>query len=256
MLSYLQEPDFPKSARVLFEYGAEKEGYWTGVKFMHNVKNAVKIAEHIYPPATHTIIWLFDQSSCHKAFAEDALHVRHMNVFPGGQSQMHGTMWGRRVQKMVMEDRRPKGTKMVLEERGINTRKMNADDMRVVLSNHEDFRTEKTIVEHYLVNRGHLVHFIPKFHCELIINPIERVWGQAKVYTRMHTNFTLVRHRLRQIVGPALDSVQADLIRKYFRRVDEYERAYLESKKAGKELEQAVKVYKSHRRILGINIVI
>ena len=241
-----EEPEFPKSARVLFEYGAEKEGYWTGDKFMNNIKNAVKIAEHIYTPATHTIIWLFDQSSCHKAFAEDSLNVRRMNVFPGGaQSRMHDTMWGRRVQKMVMEDGRPKGMKMVLEERGINTRRMNADDMRVVLSNHEDFRTEKTIIEHHLVNRGHLVYFIPKFHCEL--NPIERVWGQAKVYTRMHTNFTLVR--LRQIVGPALDSVQADLIRKYFRRVDEYERAYLEGKKAGKELEQAVKVYKSHRRI-------
>ena len=88
---------------------------------------------------------------------------------------------------------------------------MNVDDMRVILSNHEDFQTEKTIVEHYLVNRGHLMHFIPKFHCEF--NPIERVWGQAKVYTRMHTDFTLVW--LCQIVGPALDSVQADLIWKY-----------------------------------------
>ena len=39
------------------------------------------------------------------------------------------------------------------------------------------------------------------------------------------------------------------MIRKYFRRVLEYERAYLEGKKAGKELEAAVKVYKSHRRV-------
>ena len=43
--------------------------------------------------------------------------------------------------------------------------------------------------------------------------------------------------------------LSVDLIRKYFRRVREYERAYVEGKKAGKELEQAVKVYKSHRRI-------
>ena len=69
--------------------------------------------------------------------------------------------------------------------RGINTKRVNADDMRVVVTNHEDFQTEKTIIEHYLVNRGHLVYFIPKFHCEL--NPIERVWGQAKVYTHMYT---------------------------------------------------------------------
>ena len=58
---------------------------------------------------------------------------------------------------------------------------MVADDMRVVLANHEDFRTEKTLVEHYLHEKGFKAVFLPKFHCEL--NPIERVWGQAKVYT-------------------------------------------------------------------------
>ena len=87
--------------------------------------------------------------------------------------------------------------------------------------------------------------FIPKFHCEL--NPIERVWGQAKVYSRMYTNFTLPH--LRQIIDPALDFVSTDLIRKYFRKVMEYHKAYLEGKKAGKELEKAVKLYKSHRRV-------
>ena len=39
----------------------------------------------------------------------------------------------------------------VLEERGINTSYMLADNMRIVLSFHEDFRNEKTIVEHYLM---------------------------------------------------------------------------------------------------------
>jgi hypothetical protein len=34
--------------------------------------------------------------------------------------------------------------KLILEERGINTTHMVADDM---LSNHEDFKSEKTIVE-------------------------------------------------------------------------------------------------------------
>ena len=240
------DPNFPKSARVLFEYGAEKEGYWTAQKFLNNLKDAVVIAEHVYPGDNHTLVWLFDQSSCHKAFAEDALNARRMNVRPGGnQPQMRDTVWGRKVQTMVMADGTPKGMKMVLEERGINTSRMNADNMRIVLANHEDFRTEKTLVEKYIESRGHIALYIPKFHCEL--NPIERVWGQAKVYTRKHTNFTLPR--LRQIVGPALDSVRLDLIRKYFRTVGDYEKAYMEGRKAGKELEQAVKVFKSHRRI-------
>ena len=68
--------------------------------------------------------------------------------------------------------------------------------MRIILANHTDFSNEKTVVEHFLLDRGHLVRFIPKFHCEL--NPIERVWGKAKCYTRAYTNFTLVG--LRRII--------------------------------------------------------
>ena len=241
-----RDPEFLKSARVLLEYGADKEGYWTSEKFMANIESAAQIAEFKYPSDTHTIVWLFDHSSCHRAFAPDALNAKAMNVKPGGaQPSMRDTVWAGKVQKMVLDDGTPKGMKRVLEERGINTSRMLADDMRIVLSFHEDFRKEKTIVEHYLNGRGHKVMFIPKFHCEL--NPIERVWGQAKVYSRMYTNFTLPR--LRQIIDPALDSVSTDLIRKYFRKVREYHKAYLEGKKAGKELEKAVKLYKSHRRV-------
>ena len=86
------------------------------------------------------------------------------------------------------------------------TGNQNRED--VVLSNHEDFANEKTILEHYLHGRGHLGFFLPKFHCEL--NTIERVWAQAKVYCRAHANFTLVN--LRAIINPALDSVSVDLI--------------------------------------------
>ena len=98
--------------------------------------------------------------------------------------------------------------------------------------------------------RGLQCFFIPKFHCEL--NPIERVWGQSKRYCRAYTNFTIAK--LREIIDPALDSVNVELIRKYFRKVREYEKAYLEGKKAGKEVEAAVKVYKSHRRVFSENI--
>ncbi len=104
------------------------------------------------------------------------------------------------------------------------------DDMRTILSYyHHDFASEKTMIEHLLEREGLKGIFLPKFHCEL--NPIERVWGQAKKYSRAHTNFTFIR--LRTIIDPSLDSVSA----------------YLEGKQVGKELEQAVKVYKSHRRI-------
>ena len=89
---------------------------------------------------------------------------------------------------------------------------------------------KKTVVEHYLHRRGHLAYFLPKFHCEL--NAIERVWAQAKVYCRAHTNFTLVK--LRQLINPTLNSVSVDLIRKYTRKARNYEQAYRDATRLGK----------------------
>ena len=87
---------------------------------------------------------------------------------------------------------------------------MKADDMRTVLSFHDDFQNEKTLVEQFVIERGHQCLFLPKFHCEL--NAIERFWGQAKVYSRAYTNFTLPG--LRSILNPALDLVSTDLMTK------------------------------------------
>ena len=65
----------PSTARVLPEYGAVKEGYWNSERFVKNVKNAVAIAEYKYPATRNTQVFIFDQSSCHKAFSDDALNV-------------------------------------------------------------------------------------------------------------------------------------------------------------------------------------
>lgn len=121
---------------------------------------------------------------------------------------MRDTTWAGRPQPMLNDDGTAKGLRTILRERSINSASLKADDMRTILQNHEDFRTEKTIVEHYLQECGHLVFFLPKFHCEL--NAIEHVWAQVRCYTRAYTNFTLPK--LRQIIDPALDSVGVDLI--------------------------------------------
>ena len=161
------EPDFPAEARELLEYGAEREGYWTGDKFMKHVQNAVRIAEHKYDATTHTLMWLFDQSSCHKAMSSDALNVARMNVRPGGaQSLLRDTEWppgSGCVQHLVDVNGVAKGMKEILEERGINTSTLTGPQMRIILANHTDFSNEKTVVEHFLLDRGHLVRFIPSF---------------------------------------------------------------------------------------------
>ena len=60
-----------------------------------------------------------------------------MNVNPGGvQPLMRDTVWAGRVQRMVFNiGNVAKGMRKVLEERGINTTTLRADDMRKILSN-------------------------------------------------------------------------------------------------------------------------
>ena len=85
----------------------------------------------------------------------------------------------------------PKGMRAVLEERGINTRNMNADKMREVLGSHPDFKNEKSTIERFLgEEKGHVVYMLPKFHCEL--NLIEWVWAQAKRYSKAYCNYSIL----------------------------------------------------------------
>ena len=78
----------------------------------------------------------------------------------------------------------PKGLHVALEERGVDTHNMNADQMRAVLGSHPDFKNEKSRVEQFLMEKEHIVYLLPKYHCEL--NPIERVWAQSKKYTKAY----------------------------------------------------------------------
>ena len=108
----------------------------------------------------------------------------------------------------------PKGTKRVLEKRGINTATLRGDHMRKLPANHNDKKRKNNLLESFLTDKGHLALFLPKFHCEL--NPIERVWGEAKRYNRKYTNITL--QQLRNMLPDALDSVSATTIRKYVKK--------------------------------------
>ena len=108
-----------------------------------------------------------------------------------------------------------------------------------------DFKFQRTKVEELILNKGHRVMFIPKFHCEL--NPIECVWCHAKIYTRTHCDYTFAG--LENTIDLVLDSVTVDLIRKFLRKVMEYHRAYREGNIIGSDMKKIMKQYKSHRRV-------
>ena len=249
------DPNIWIEARALLEYGENREGYWNSEKFMNQIKMAVKIAEIKYPRCDNwKHVWIFDHSSCHAAMPDDALDVSKMNVNPGGKQRvMRDGFWDGKVQRMNYAIGIPKGLRVILEERGVNTHGMNGDQMREILGSHQDFKNEKSLIERFLgEEKKHIVYFLPKFHPEL--NPIERVWAQSKKYTRAHCKYSLPS--LRKNISPALDSVTLESIRKHFNKVKHYMFAYLEGLPGGIDLEIQVKRYKkavkSHRRVSDI----
>ena len=227
-------PDLPQKARVIFKFGAQGDGYWNNELFIKQVKVAMSIAEFKYPKNQNTLLFLFDQSSGHCAYADDALIASKMNVSDvGKQLFMRSTRWDGEDKPMITSAGLRKGLKSLLEDRRIDTTGMRREEMIKVVSEMRDFKYQKTRVEELILSRDHRVMFIPKFHCEL--NPIERVLCHAKRYTRSHCDYSFPH--LEKIIDEALDSVSLELIRNYFRKIREYHRAYREGNTLGKEMQ-------------------
>ena len=145
---------------------------------MDQMHKAVKIAEFKYPKTEGwKHVWIFDHSSCHAAMADDSMDVSKMNVNPGGkQRAMRDGWWGGKPQSMNYALGIPKGLRVIVEERGVNTKGMNSNKMREVLGSFPDFKNEKSRIERFLTEeKQHIVYMLPKYYCEL--NPIERVWA-------------------------------------------------------------------------------
>lgn len=143
--------------------------------------------------------------------ADDALNVKPV----GKQPIMHDTKYNGKHYSMVITTEgptkgQPKGMKLVLEDRGVNTEGLKADAMREILREMHDFKYEKTKLENLLLSHGYKGFFLPKFHCEL--NPIERVWAHGKKYTRAHCDYTF--KGLEKTIDPALGSVSLENIRR------------------------------------------
>ena len=71
----------------VLEIGENREGYWTGQRFMEQVTKAVQIAEVKYPTSQgYHHNWCFDHICNHTAYAEDALIASKMNKGPRGKT--------------------------------------------------------------------------------------------------------------------------------------------------------------------------
>ena len=103
---------------------------------MTNKADTVQIAKFKYPPAKNTTAFMFDLSSCHKAFAENTLNVNRMNVC------MRNTVRSGHVPRQVDNKGMPKEVQ--------HQQQHNGDDMRTMLSFHVHFQNEKTLVGKFI----------------------------------------------------------------------------------------------------------
>jgi hypothetical protein len=113
------------------EYG--KGTYWTSARMLKQVAQVLDYLEEKFPFVQFVLT--FDHSSNHKAKAADALAANSMNAGPGGKQPKLRDGWYldgdgvRQAQSMILsadyEDPDlqglPKGIRMVLEERGVDT---------------------------------------------------------------------------------------------------------------------------------------
>lgn len=76
---------------------------------------------------------------------------------------MRDTVLNGEVQTMVLPDGRPKGLKLALEERGVNTVGENAEKLRDELSKHDDFRNVKHCRKKKLSREATFVFTFPSF---------------------------------------------------------------------------------------------
>lgn len=83
-----------------------------------------------------------------------------------------------------------------------------------ILQNHEDFFEQKSVIEEYILSRGHKCFFLPKFHCE--INLIEMVWGWCKQLYRQAIKSSF-EHSKQEVVK-ALDAISVDTMRRFCNR--------------------------------------
>ena len=90
-----------------------KDGYFNNEGLMKQVERAVDIFEAKYLHANG--LFLFDNAPSHKKIADNQLNVEKMNVHSGEkQPVMRDTVWNGNVQRMVLDDGRPKGMIMYI----------------------------------------------------------------------------------------------------------------------------------------------
>lgn len=138
MIAHGLDPD-RRFATEFFEYGKNNSGYWTGEHLVdHIIKIVIPMFELSYSKEKYQGLFLFDNAAGHASFAADALRAQNMNLESGGKaSNMRAGYFFHNAISVIQDMNfpidhstlpgRPKGLRIVLEERGLWTAGMRLD---------------------------------------------------------------------------------------------------------------------------------
>ncbi|KAI9329106.1 hypothetical protein BD770DRAFT_477956 [Pilaira anomala] len=202
-----------KTSREYFKAGGDREGWWTYKHMVKQLKDVINLFEILHPGCI--AVFLFDNSSNHSAFADDALVASRMTL--------KDRVWPK-TEKFQFKDTTvtlSSGIKTVLTDRGQWLHDLDASMCcaRHFLQKRPDFAAQKTALEETVVEAGHIFELYPKYHCEC--NWIEMYWGGAKREARLHCDYTF--KSLEAKIPDFLDKA-GDIrkIRRYFQRCMNY----------------------------------
>jgi len=196
-------------ARIVFKAGKNRDGYFSAEDLLKQVENAVDIFES-KTNGTATGLFMFDNAPSHQKHAADALSAQKMIKSPretwthekDGPMMQDGKFADGMPQPLYFPENHLtmpgwfKGMEVIIKERGLWPAtgllaqcvgfKCEAGHTdcccRRLLFTQPDFASQKSELEEYIISRGHICDFYPKFHCEL--NFIEQYWGAAKLRYR------------------------------------------------------------------------
>ena len=86
----------------------------------------------LYSASSHTVVFILEQSNCHKKLDEYALTPKRILKKDGGPHRVRDTVWDGNHFPMVNPDGTAKGLETILKERGIlepALKNLKADNM-------------------------------------------------------------------------------------------------------------------------------
>ena len=203
------------------------------------------------------VLFIFDNSQDHHAYAPDALRTSSFNLKDGRKhTKFLRPAWyfqdGVKItQPMQTATGMQKGLRTIFEERGSRVPSMGLKEAKKLLQYQSNVKEQRTLLRETVEKHdGCLNDYYPKFHCEF--NFIEMYWGAAKAYARKNCDYTF--EGLEEAVTDALACVSVASIRRMARKCSRYMNAYRPKGDAAHQLtpqqvEYAVKKHSRHRSI-------